>query len=324
MKPFASARTTATLVAVGLVAAPAALAVPIDIGQRNPAGGASATQETQIIANSPRGTYGTRQSNKGKGGGAIYGCRSSLTIASLGNPDVSTPCLRVNNLEGGKAFDFVFDTGTVGGIIQSGGSINNANPNAAPFITNATGLAKGLNADRVDGQSASQIVAIARIKAGLDADTVDGQSAGQLVATARASKGLDAETVGGQTPAQLIAAAKAGGNCPSGLVAIADSCLEPSPRAAASFAAASAACGAAGRHLPTASLLTYARTSASINLGGGEMSSDITNGQTAPVTPATAPPGTVTTQTTYTTVDQNGTLNAQSPFTAIAYRCALG
>jgi hypothetical protein len=41
-------------------------------------------------------------------------------------------------------------------------------------------VATGLNADRVDGQDASAIVASARAKTGLDADTVDGQGAGEL------------------------------------------------------------------------------------------------------------------------------------------------
>ena len=53
--------------------------------------------ETQIIASN--GSYGTRQSNKrdGDGGGAIYGCRSSAG---------REPCIRSNNLKGGRAFEF--------------------------------------------------------------------------------------------------------------------------------------------------------------------------------------------------------------------------
>jgi hypothetical protein len=53
-------------------------------GVRNPAGGGAAAKETQIIARTGRDAYGTRQSNLGDGGGAIYGCRSSLDASSAG------------------------------------------------------------------------------------------------------------------------------------------------------------------------------------------------------------------------------------------------
>ena len=36
------------------------------------------------------------------------------------------------------------------------------NPNAKPFVTNATGVADGLNADKLDGKDADQIIAEAR------------------------------------------------------------------------------------------------------------------------------------------------------------------
>ena len=113
------------------------------LGKRNPSSNANLalTTETEIIANSP--TYGTRQSNKkdGDGGGAIYGCRSSL-----GNE----PCIRSNNLKGGRAFEFV----TVG---NEAGRIETGNVNGAPFTTNATGVATGLNADKVDGKDAADL-----------------------------------------------------------------------------------------------------------------------------------------------------------------------
>jgi len=68
-------------------------------GKRNPSSDATKafSAETEIIASNS--TYGTRQSNKrnGDGGGAIYGCRS--------NPG-NEPCLRGNNLKGGRAFEF--------------------------------------------------------------------------------------------------------------------------------------------------------------------------------------------------------------------------
>ena len=82
------------------------------LGKRNPSSNASLAlnAETEIIAETA--TYGTRQSNKrdGDGGGAIYGCRSNL-----GNE----PCIRANNLKGGRAFEFV-TTGRETGRIEVG------------------------------------------------------------------------------------------------------------------------------------------------------------------------------------------------------------
>lgn len=114
-------------------------------GQRNPTLSPSRTYsgETQIIARNS--TYGTRQSNKGTGGGAIYGCR-----AVAGS---SASCLRAVNLNQGAAFDFV-TSGVQGGRITAAGG-----EKARPFTTNATGVATGLNADRVDSKSADELVA---------------------------------------------------------------------------------------------------------------------------------------------------------------------
>jgi hypothetical protein len=111
------------------------------LGKRNPSpnGSRALTKETEIIASN--GTYGTRQSNKknGDGGGAIYGCRS--------NPGAE-PCVRANNLKGGRAFELV----TVG---KEAGRIETGDASGAPFTTNATGVATGLNADKVDGKDAT-------------------------------------------------------------------------------------------------------------------------------------------------------------------------
>ncbi len=114
-------------------------------GKRNPSSRALSA-ETEII--SSNGTYSTRQSNlrNGDGGGAIYGCRS--------NPG-SEPCIRANNLKGGRAFEFS-TTGNQAGQITTG------NPSGAPFVTNATGVATGLNADKVDGQDAAAFAAANR------------------------------------------------------------------------------------------------------------------------------------------------------------------
>jgi hypothetical protein len=120
------------------------------LGKRNPSSNSALglSSETQIIANNS--TYGTRQSNKkdGDGGGAIYGCRSSL-----GNE----PCIRSANLKGGRAFEFV----TVG---NEAGRIETGSPTGAPFTTNATGVATGLNADKVDGKSATDFASASDVK----------------------------------------------------------------------------------------------------------------------------------------------------------------
>src|SRR3954462_46770 len=115
------------------------------LGKSNPSSNPNLalTSETEIIANTS--TYGTRQSNKkeGDGGGAIYGCRS--------NPG-NEPCIRANNLKGGRAFEF----DTVG---KEAGRIEVGDPPGAPLTTNATGVATGLNADKVDGKDATDFAA---------------------------------------------------------------------------------------------------------------------------------------------------------------------
>lgn len=151
-KYLLAAAITATLVGAP-IAVGAGENKPVNGGARNPSGGATAnyTSETQIIANTS--TYGTRQSNKSNnGGGAIYGCRSQPGGSAAGNE----PCLRATNLVSGSAFEFANNGGNTVGTITSG------NPNSAPFTTNAKGVATGLNADQVDGQSASEIVTSAQ------------------------------------------------------------------------------------------------------------------------------------------------------------------
>src|SRR5262249_5641389 len=109
---------------------------------------AGLSSETQIIADNT--TYGTRQSNlrDGDGGGAIYGCRS--------NPG-NEPCIRANNLKTGRAFEFA-TRGNEAGRIETG------NAAGAPFTTSATGVATGLNADRVDGKEAADFAAASDLK----------------------------------------------------------------------------------------------------------------------------------------------------------------
>jgi hypothetical protein len=118
-------------------------------GARNPSSDArrAYTKETEIIAN--LSTYGTRQSNKSNnGGGAVYGCRS----AAGGTPKGNEPCVRASNLANGRAFEFNANGGTEVGAITGPAT-------AAPFTTTATGVATGLNADKVDGKDATELQA---------------------------------------------------------------------------------------------------------------------------------------------------------------------
>jgi len=146
----------ASALAVALLVAPFAGAFgegnSVRGGSRNPSPDArrAYTKETQIIANV--NTYGTRQSNKSNnGGGAVYGCRSGAGGTAKGNE----PCIRANNLSTGLAFEF----NSTNPAATQVGSITATNPNAAPFTTNATGVATGLNADKVDGKDATDLQA---------------------------------------------------------------------------------------------------------------------------------------------------------------------
>jgi hypothetical protein len=112
---------------------------PVKGGQRN----GTYSSETKVIANNS--VFGTRQSNLGGGGGAIYGCRAATGAEG---------CIEASNLNNGQAFNFRF-RGELGGTILTTLSNKDA---ARPFTTNATGVATGLNADRVDGKDAQQIV----------------------------------------------------------------------------------------------------------------------------------------------------------------------
>jgi hypothetical protein len=142
----------------------------------------TATKETQIIgklrsSTTTTGGYVTRQSNLSTdGGGAVYGCRSKAG-GSAATPRPQNPCIRANNLSTGFAFEFHASNGDIGGLF----SVGAGGDTKKPFTTNATGVATGLNADRVDNLDATQIVAAARTKTGLDADTVDGKDSTDLL-----------------------------------------------------------------------------------------------------------------------------------------------
>jgi hypothetical protein len=135
-----------SLIVIGVVVAPLALGsndgASLRGGARNPTNntGLSYSAETQII--SSNSSFGTRQSNKGAGGGAIYGCRS----ASGGNP-----CIEANNLNSGSAFEFISSGKTGGSIILS-------NKSGAPLTTNATGVATGFNANYLEGHQAKEFI----------------------------------------------------------------------------------------------------------------------------------------------------------------------
>jgi hypothetical protein len=171
------ALATAAVVVVGLPAGALASGEGRSLlgGQRNPAHG-NLTRETQVIASNS--TYGTRQSNKGSGGGAIYGCR-----ATTGNE----PCMRGVNLQNGHAFAFDTKKGKEGGSITVGDSTG------VPFTTNATGTVKNLSADKVDGKDSTDFAAAGDIlTAGVNAD-------GTLVAGGRGATGATRSDAAGQT-----------------------------------------------------------------------------------------------------------------------------
>lgn len=138
------------------------------------------TSETEIVSNiaasdALKGGYSTRQSNlSSSGGGAIYGCRSTAGGSAAKPP--KNPCVRANNLADGFAFEFNATRGESAGSI----TVGSGGDTKRPFTTNATGVATGLNADRVDGASAADIVAASRVTSGLDADKVDGAEAADL------------------------------------------------------------------------------------------------------------------------------------------------
>lgn len=111
------------------------------------------TKITRVLGNSS--TYATQQSNLrlGDGGAARYGCRSSA-----GNEF----CLLSKNTGGGGSFRFTSANSLLGGTIDVDPPQGKTARDAKPFTTNATGVATGLNADEVDGMSATDIVKAAQ------------------------------------------------------------------------------------------------------------------------------------------------------------------
>jgi hypothetical protein len=143
----------AAVVALALVISPFAVAQTSGLigGKRNPRSG-SFRAETQVIASNS--TWGMRYSNRavGGGGGLLFGCRSEPG----GTPQRNFPCARSRNVANGLAFEFVTG-GALAGTITAG----RGGDNTRPFTTNATGVASGLNAERVGSQTPAQLTSAA-------------------------------------------------------------------------------------------------------------------------------------------------------------------
>ncbi len=152
---------------IGVVAAPVGVAATGG-GLREGVRNGTTTKETQIIGRvtsvtTPTGGYVTRQSNlSGSGGGAIYGCRTGPGGSTARPP--RNPCVRGSNIRSGLAFEFDSRGAVIGTFTAGAGG-----DTKKPFTTNATGVATGLNADRVDGFDAAQLSADATTKAAADA-----------------------------------------------------------------------------------------------------------------------------------------------------------
>jgi len=142
----------AVVLAIGITSvATGAAGSFVRIGKRNFAPG------TTAIVGGTTG-FATRQSNNndGDGGAASYGCRADTGKEA---------CLFVLNHHNGEIFKFSGTGGTKGGEILISPPSGKKASDVAPFTTNATGVATGLNADQVDGQSATDIIASAVAKA---------------------------------------------------------------------------------------------------------------------------------------------------------------
>ena len=142
-----------TVVALALVVSPFAVAQTSGLigGKRNPSFGAFSS-ETQVIASNSN--WGMRYSNRaeGGGGGLLFGCRSKPG----GTPQGNYPCARSRNVAQGLAFEFLTG-GSLAGTITAG----RGGENAKPFTTNATGVATGLNAERVGSRTPAQLTGAA-------------------------------------------------------------------------------------------------------------------------------------------------------------------
>ena len=172
-----------TVLAVGIASvATGAAGSFIRIGKRNAAVG------TTAIVGTTTG-YATRQSNnqEGDGGAASYGCRADTGKEA---------CLLVLNHNNGRIFDFRGTHGTTGGSINISPPTGKTANDVSPFTTTAHGVATGLNADQVDGQSAAEIIAAARpLLAKVNADGTVASSRGLAQSNAVQRTGTGTYTV---------------------------------------------------------------------------------------------------------------------------------
>ncbi len=125
---------------------PSSRGFPLRAGVRNPAHGHRAYRhETSILGKVSNG-YLTLESNRSASGGAgLFGCHARAG---------AKPCLTVNNVGVGIAFDHqVTAAAPTAGVIQFGSNL--AQPvSRPPFLTNGTATVPNLNADKVDGRDA--------------------------------------------------------------------------------------------------------------------------------------------------------------------------
>lgn len=165
---------------LALVVAPFAVAQSTGLigGERNPKRGGFA-KETKVIATTD--TWGMRYSNRtvGGGGGVLFGCRSDPG----GTPQRNYPCMRSRNVTNGLAFEMLTAGNLVGTI-----NVNRGGDHAKPFTTNATGVANGLNAERVGSKTPAQLTgdAVAAVQNTLSFAKVN------PAGTATASRGVSA------------------------------------------------------------------------------------------------------------------------------------
>ena len=203
MSRFAKTAAIACAVSLTAVAAPQAMAsgegTNARLGVRNPSSGNLSVQ-TQIIASNSN--WGTRQSNKGAGGGAIYGCRSAPGAES---------CVRAVNLQNGLAFSFQANSGNTVGLFQVG-STGAVNPNAVPFRTNASGMVTNLNANLLGGLTASQIESQAVSTAGAAAQALSSIAAVSATGGLQKARGATAASNTG-TGSYLVTFGSSIANC---------------------------------------------------------------------------------------------------------------
>ncbi len=186
---------TSLLVILGAPLAAAGTGDNLREGVRN----GTTSKETEIISNiktttAAKGGFAMRMSNlSATGGGFVNGCRASAAATSK-------PCYRASNLSDGRAFEFNSNNGLIVGTITAGAG----GDTKKPFTTNATGVATGLNADRLDNLDAAAIIAAARTKTGLAAETADTATKATSADDADKLDGLDS-TAFAKTPERVLA-----------------------------------------------------------------------------------------------------------------------